>query len=306
MTPPITLATRGSELALAQTREVAQKLRDAWRDLEVVEKIICTRGDKNLETDLRRLASLDKGLFTKELETELLARTADAAVHSLKDLPTRLPEGLALGAILRRESDADVLVSRLDGGLSALPAGAKVGTGSPRRRAMLRAERADLAPVLLRGNVPTRLGKLAGGSYDAIILAAAGLHRLDRKTPGMIEIDGEVFFASVLEKFLPAPGQGAIAVEIRADDAATRTRLQPLHDVDTARCVQAERAVLTGLGGGCHMALGTRARLEGGNIVLEAVVFDEGGTAPKHASATGPAEDPDTLGRQVAELLHGD
>lgn len=306
MTSRLTLATRGSELAMAQTSEVARKLRDTWSSLEVVEKIIRTRGDKNLESDLHRLASLDKGLFTKELQAELLARTADAAVHSLKDLPTRLPDGLALGAILRRESDADVLVSRHDGGLPAMPAGAKVGTGSPRRQAMLRAERTDLEPVLLRGNVTTRLKKLAEGNYDGIILAAAGLHRLGRKTPGIIEIDGEVFFASVLEKFLPAPGQGAIAVEIRADDIATRTRLQPLHDEDTARCVRAERAVLTGMGGGCHMALGTRARLEGGNIVLQAVVFDEGGTPPKHASATSPAEDPETLGRQVAELLHGD
>ena len=302
----LTLATRGSELALAQTREVTRKLRDAWRDLAVVEKVIHTHGDKNLEADLRRLAALGKGLFTKELEAELLAQTADAAVHSLKDLPTRLPDGLVLGAILRRESDTDVLVSRYEGGVDSLPTGAKVGTGSPRRQAMLRAQRADLEPTLLRGNVPTRLAKLAEGHYDAIILASAGLHRLGKKTPGTVEINGTELFISVLKKFLPAPGQGAIAVEIRAGDKTTREYLQPLHDEDTARCVRAERAVLSGLGGGCHMALGTRARLDGGSIILEAVMFDDRGTQPKHTSITGPAEDPETLGRQVAELLHGD
>lgn len=305
MNRPVVLATRGSDLALAQTRDVAEKLRGAWSGLEVVEEIIRTRGDKNLEADLARLGALDKGLFTKELEAALLEQRADAAVHSLKDLPTTLPEGLALGAILHRAPDEDILVSKHEGGLDALPAGAKLGTGSPRRQAMLRALRPDLEPVLLRGNVPTRLRKLADGNYDAIILAAAGLQRLGWTTRGAIEIPGAVFFATTLEKFLPAPGQGAVAVEIRDGDEEMIAHLQPLHDEATACCVRSERAVLSGLGGGCHMALGTRARIVDNQITLEAVVFDDRGLEPKHASATGPVHDPETLGRHVADLLHG-
>jgi hydroxymethylbilane synthase len=306
MNRPVVLATRGSDLALAQTRDIAAKLRDAWRGLDVVEEIIRTRGDQNLDADLARLGALDKGLFTKELEAALLEQRADAAVHSLKDLPTTLPEGLALGAILRRAPDEDILVSKHDGGLDALPAGAKVGTGSPRRQAMLRAQRPDLHPALLRGNVPTRLRKLAEGNYDAIILAAAGLQRLGWTPHGAIEIPGAVFSATTLDKFLPAPGQGAVAVEIRDGDGEIIAHLQPLHDEATARCVRAERSVLSGLGGGCHMALGTRARIVKDQIILDAVVFDDRGWQPKHASATGPADDPETLGRLVADLLHGD
>jgi hydroxymethylbilane synthase len=300
------LATRGSDLALAQTREVARRLREAWPALVVHEEIIRTTGDQNLEAELAKIGAGDKGLFTKELEEALLSGHSDAAVHSLKDLPTMLPAGLRLGAILPRADPGDVLVTAAPGGLSALAAGAKVGTGSPRRQSMLRAERPDVLAALIRGNVPTRLGKLAAGDYDAIIVAAAGLGRLGWNACGPIEVGGKTLHASTLEKFLPAPGQGAIAVEVREDDESTMELLASLHDQATAAAVQAERAVLAGLGGGCHMALGARAVLEGGTLHLEAVVFDHDGQPSKHAALSGDAADPEALGRAVAAKLHGD
>ncbi len=357
------LATRGSALALAQTREVARRLREAWPGLDVQEKIFRTTGDRNLEVDLAVAGALDKGLFTKELEEALLGGRADAAVHSLKDLPVVLPEGLAVGAVLPREDTADILVTHGAGGLDELPSGAKVGTGSPRRRAMLLAARGDLVAAPIRGNVPTRLAKLAAGDFDAIILAAAGLRRLGMAAEGALipvpkmpwplrksggtavspsrrapraggtavtnmkpqarrlcslpqskeqniprldmTLDGVRLHATRLEGFLPAPGQGAIAVEIRADDAQTADLLCRVHDHDTDAAVRAERAVLEALGGGCHMALGARATVAGGMIELQAVVFDASGAAPKYASANGRCDEPEFLGRAVAAQLHG-
>ncbi|MEX1044608.1 MAG: hydroxymethylbilane synthase [Chthoniobacterales bacterium] len=306
MSVRLRLATRGSDLALVQTREVAAGLRASWPDLAVEEEIIRTQGDNNLEADLATIGALDKGLFTKELEQALRQGAADAAVHSLKDLPVVLPPGLVLGAVLPRAATEDVLVAHQPGGWEALPAGARVGTSSPRRQAMLRARRGDVQPVMIRGNVPTRLGKLADGGFEAIIVAAAGLHRLGWVTDGPIEAGGVVLHAVPLRDFLPAPGQGAIAVEIRADDEVARDLLAPLHDAMTDRCVRAERAVLGALGGGCHMALGTRAWMEGGLLHLEAVVFDDPGATPKHAAASGDPDDPESVGRAAAEKLHGD
>ena len=306
MSDVIRLATRGSDLALVQTRDVARRLRAAWPDLGTTEEIIRTTGDRKLDADLAKIGTLDKGLFTKELEEALLQDRADAAVHSLKDLPTTLPDGLALGAILPRANTADVLLSRAPGGLESLKAGAKVGTGSPRRRAMLREARADLEALPIRGNVPTRLGKLVSGNYDAIIVAAAGLERLGWTSDGVMEIDGHELHATVLESFLPAPGQGAVAVEIREGDRRVTNFLLALHDEPTAAAVRAERAVLAGLGGGCHMALGARACVDGEVLHLEAVVFDESGAAPKYAALTGGGDDPESLGRAVAAKLHGE
>jgi len=300
------LATRGSDLALAQTREVARRLRDACPDLEVREEIIRTAGDKNLEAELSRIGSGEQGLFTKELEEALLDGRADAAVHSLKDLPTVQPDGLRLGAILPRADSRDVLVSAAPGGLAALASGVRVGTGSPRRQAMLLEERPDLSAAPIRGNVPTRLAKLAAGDYDAIIVAAAGLVRLGWTAEGSIVMDGKTLQASILENFLPAPGQGAVAVEIRADDATAADLLAGIHDAVTAVAVEAERAVLAGLGGGCHMALGALGRLDGDTLHLEARMFDQPGHPAKHAELSGAASDPQTLGRAVAARLHGD
>lgn len=302
MTPTLRLATRGSDLALAQTREVARLLREAHSGLDVSEVIIRTAGDKDAESDLSQAA--ETGLFTKELEAALLDGRADAAVHSLKDLPTTLPAGLDLAAVLPRADCSDVIVTLEEGGLEGLPPGARVGTGSPRRRAMLLAERPDVVAVPMRGNVPTRLAKLAAGSCDATILAAAGLARLGYPTVGNFQIEGKTLHVAKLEEFLPAPGQGAVAVEIRADDAANREVLSVLHDAATDAAVRAEREVLRASGGGCHMALGARGRMIGDEMHLEAVFFNETSGAARYASGHG--KDPEQLGREVAARLHGE
>lgn len=301
MNATLRLATRGSDLALAQTREVARLLREVHPGLEVAEVIIRTTGDKDTESDLSQAA--ETGLFTKELEAALLHGRADAAVHSLKDLPTVLPAGLELAAVLPRADCSDVLVSMTQGGLGALPCGARVGTGSPRRRAMLLAGRADVLAVPIRGNVPTRLIKLARGECDATILAAAGLARLGHPTQGTLQIEGEILRLSKLEEFLPAPGQGAIAIEVRSADAATREKISVLNDNAAHAATRAEREVLRACGGGCHMALGARAQMIGDELHLEAMLFDEVSGAVRHASGHG--KDPEQLGREVAAKLHG-
>lgn len=295
------LATRGSDLALVQTREVARLLRDVRPDLEVLEVIIRTAGDRDKESDLSK--SAQHGLFTKELEAALLDHRADAAVHSLKDLPTVLPDGLEIAAVLPRAESADVLVSARPGGLEALGNGARVGTGSPRRKAMLLAARSDVSAVPIRGNVPTRLAKLAADEYDAVILAAAGLARLGHPSSGTLRVKERILHVTNLEDFLPAPGQGAVAVEVRADDGDTSRIVSALHDAKTDAAVRAEREVLRASGGGCHMALGAKARFVGDELRLEAVVFDEAGTSPRYASGRG--KNPEALGRVVAAKLHG-
>lgn len=245
------------------------------------------------------------GVFTKELERAVLEQRADAAVHSLKDLPVDLPRGLAFGAVLARASADDVLVSRHPDGIAGLPRGARIGTGSPRRRAMMLALRddADIAPI--RGNVPTRLAKAARGDYDAVILAAAGLVRLGHAVDGPITAEEKVLHIAGLPDFLPAPGQGAIAVEVRADDARAIGLLAPLHDAGTAGAVEAERAVLRALGGGCHLPLGARATVAGQDLLLEAVLFDLSGAEPKHAALEGSLSRPRELGEALARKLHG-
>jgi len=303
MNTTVRLATRGSDLALVQTRDVASRLRRSHPCLSVEEVIIRTTGDRDTETDLAKAPTT--GLFTKELEQALLDGRADAAVHSLKDLPTVTPEGLVLSAILPRADSSDVLLSLQPDGLDGLATGARVGTGSPRRRAMLLADRDDLEAQLIRGNVPTRLSKLAAGDYDAIIVAAAGLQRLGWSAEGRFEFAGRELHASRLTDFLPAPGQGAVAVETRSHDEEMKKIVSTLHDVATDVAVRAERAVLAALGGGCHMALGAKARAVDGNLHLEAVVFDASGLPPKYASATGPGDQPEALGKLVASQLHG-
>lgn len=300
MSQRIRLATRGSELALAQTRDVARRLREAHPGIEVSEVIIRTTGDRDKESDLSKASQT--GLFTKELETALLEGRADAAVHSLKDLPTEQPEGLKIVAVLPREDSRDVLVSAQPGGLDAMPSGTRVGTGSPRRKAMLLDARPDLDAVPIRGNVPTRLSKLAAGGYDAIILAAAGLARLGHALEKPLLAEGCELQVSVLEDFLPAPGQGAVAVEIRDGDKEAALVFSVLHDEETDAAVRAEREVLRASGGGCHLALGAKARIVSGELHLEAVIFGESDNAPRYASAHGG--DPESLGRAVASKLH--
>ncbi|MGA8477497.1 MAG: hydroxymethylbilane synthase [Chthoniobacterales bacterium] len=297
----IVLGTRGSSLALAQA-EIAGNLLSQVAGIEKVERqIIKTTGDRRL--DLRLSDSGKKfarGLFTKELEECLLSGQIDVAVHSLKDLPTELPEGLAIAAVLPREDPADVLVSRQAASLSAIRVNGVIATSSPRRARQLQRLRPDLTIVDVRGNVPTRIDKLINQpSWDGLILARAGLERLGLKIrENRIQFDGRTLFASIVEGMLPAAGQGAIALEVLEKSSAIRDLLRAVNDPETWFCVHAEREFLRLLGGGCEVPIGVRATIrsaegndigstsEGGSSVnsessmeeqalLEAVVFEE-------------------------------
>jgi len=265
------LGTRGSDLALAQTRIVTEKLQAAHPALDVASRIIKTIGDERLDVSLSSPGLLDKGLFTKELEEALLRGEIHAAVHSLKDVPTERPGGLVLGAILERANVSDVLISKQAGGLKALPAGSAVATSSLRRKNQLLHLRPDLQVVDIRGNVPTRLRKLSENpSLAGLILAQAGLDRLGA------QVVPEGLHVSVLEEMLPAPGQGAIAVECRSDDTATLNFLGAIHHHETAQCIQIERELLSSLGGGCSVPLGVRAWMENGQMRVKAALFEAG------------------------------
>ena len=291
----IVLGTRGSSLALAQA-EIAGNLLSQLAGVEMVERqIIKTTGDRRL--DLRLSDSGKKfarGLFTKELEECLLSGQIDVAVHSLKDLPTELPEGLTVAAVLPREDPADVLVSRQVVSLSAIRVNGVIATSSPRRARQLQRLRPDLTIVDVRGNVPTRIDKLINQpSWDGLILARAGLERLGLKIrENRIQFDGRTLFASTVEGMLPAAGQGAIALEVLEKSSAIRDLLQAVNHPDTWFCVRAEREFLRLLGGGCEVPIGVRATIrsaetsEGGSLgesvssmgeqaLLEAIVFEE-------------------------------
>ena len=295
------LATRGSELARVQARMVREGLVRVWPQLTVREDVVRTTGDRHPEESLTTLGG--SGVFTKELEAALFDRRASAAVHSLKDLPVDLPSGLVLGAILPRGSAGDVLVSRQPGGPAGLPAGARIGTGSPRRAGMMRALRRDTEVVPVRGNVPTRIGRVAEGKFDAVILAAAGLERLGFSADGPFLIGPVMLHAFPLMSFLPAPGQGAIAVEVREEDTRAREMVGVLDDAETAAAVRAERSVLRAIGGGCHLALGALGRVDGDRLHLQAVLFDHSGGKPKMAELSGAREEAEELGRAVAAMI---
>ena len=255
------LGTRGSDLALAQARIVTEKLRAAHAGLRVNIRVIKTTGDRRL--DLSLSGSIERGLFTKELEQALIGGEIDAAAHSLKDLPTDRPDDLVFGAILERGDTSDVLVSKQPGGLAGLPIEAAVATSSPRRKIQLLLLREDLRIVEIRGNVPTRLRKLAADrSLHGLLLAKAGLDRLGPKfiPPGL--------HVTIIEKILPAPGQGAIAVECRKSDLSTAELLRAIHHEPTALCVAAERDFLRAQGGGCHVAIAARAIFDDGRVIL--------------------------------------
>lgn len=257
----IVLGTRGSDLALAQTQIVEKKLRAAHAQLIIERKVIRTTGDRRL--DLSLSGSIERGLFIKEIEEALLAGEIDGAVHSLKDLPTERPDGVVFGAILERADAADVLVSKQPGGLAALPIEATVATSSPRRKVQILLLREDLRILEIRGNVPTRLRKLAADpSLHGLLLAKAGLDRLGHQfLPAGLHV-------SVVEGMLPAPGQGAIAVECRKSDSASVDIFRPIHHEATALCVMAERDFLRAQGGGCHVAIAARATIDNGRLIL--------------------------------------
>ena len=265
-------------MALAQCRALVQRLSALdptahWRELQVV-----TSGDRIQDRPLAEVGG--KGLFVKEIEEALLGGHADFAVHSIKDVPGVLPAGLAIACVPGREDPRDVLVAPAHGTLAALPAGARVGTSSLRRMAQLAAVRPDLRVVSIRGNVDTRLRKLEAGEFDAVVLARAGLVRL-----GLAGRATEVLSTDVS---LPAVGQGALGIECRESDEAMRARLAPLHDLETATCVAAERGVLIALGGDCRTPLGAFAERAGDAIRLRAFVANADGSAIRRAEHTGP------------------
>ena len=289
----LVIATRRSRLALWQAEHIRARLRALHPGIEVELLPLSTRGDELLDSRLDQAGG--KGLFVKELEAAMLAGRADLAVHSIKDVPAELPPGLALAAITAREDPRDALVSARYASVQALPERAVLGTSSLRREAQLAALKPGLQVRLLRGNVETRLAKLDRGEYDAIVLAAAGLERLG--------LAGRIRERLAPEQVVPAPGQGALGIECRADQAEVRRLLEPLGDADTAACVRAERQVSLALGGNCTIPLGAHARREGAGLLLRAVVAAPDGRRMARAHVTGPAGDPEALGRRAADEL---
>ena len=300
MIEKITLGTRGSELARAQTLLVEKAIRTAHPTVAIETKIIVTRGDDAKIVDLR---AGRKGLFTAEIERALLAGEVDAAVHSAKDLPSQTNPGAEIAAVLPRASINDVLISKHSGGLASVPNGATVATGSVRRQRQLHWKRADLKVVDLRGNVPTRLRKLAENEWDGIVLAGAGLERLGFSlTRTEIDCEAGQFFFEILsrEVFLPAGGQGIISLQIRADDQSTKALLESVNDHETLLCLQAEREFLSRLHGDCNFPVGVHATINNGKMKLRAQVFEGESPAPRQAEVEGGDEEGDTL---AAELL---
>jgi hydroxymethylbilane synthase len=283
------IGSRGSQLALWQAHHVSERLRALGHEVRI--EVIRTTGDKISQTPLVRLVG--KGVFTKEIEEALAAKRVDLAVHSLKDLPTEVSDEFEIAAVAEREDPRDALCSMKYASLEVLPRGARVGTSSLRRQAQLKARRADLAVEPVRGNVDTRLAKLASGGFDALVLAVAGIRRL-----GRMECLQQVLPVQVM---CPAAGQGALAIEIRKDDRQLAAALAFLNDPVARLETDCERALLKELGGGCQVPIGAHARWRDGRLALEAVVVDPEGTVLLRESRSG--EDPLELGRLAAENL---
>ncbi len=298
--PILRIGTRGSPLARFQAEAVRDALIAAHPDLAepgaVEIKIIRTTGDKVRDRALADIGG--KGLFTKEIESALAARTIDLAVHSMKDVPTWLPDGMVIACMLPREDPRDALLARAGASLAALPEGAVVGSASVRRQAQILRRRGDLRVVLFRGNVHTRLRKLNAGEVDATLLAYAGLRRL-----GLVERTGAVPLET--DEILPAAGQGAIGVECRADDERTRAALAAIDHAPTSRAVACERALLDTLDGSCRTPIAALAETDGaGGLTLRALVARPDGSALFETRRAGRAEDGEAMGRDAgAELL---
>lgn len=285
----IRIGSRGSALAVWQAEHVKMRLVTLGHAVEI--RVITTTGDRVLDRRLEAVGG--KGAFLKEIEEALVAGEVDLAVHSLKDVPTALPAGLRLCAFLERADPRDAFISATGATLAELPAGARIGTTSLRRQAQLRALRPELRLVDLRGNVDTRLRRLREGAYDAILIATAGITRLGR--------GAEITEIVAPEVILPAPGQGAIALECREGDAAVSQAVAPLNHLATARSVEAERAFLACLGGGCNVPLGALAETSGEGLRLRGLVAREDGSGMLRAERQG--SDPAVLGRALAEDL---
>ena len=294
--PKLRIGSRGSQLALWQANHISALLQARGHDVEI--EIIHTTGDKITDVPLAMVGTkggLGKGIFTKEIEEALAAGRVDLAVHSLKDLPTELPPGFEIAAITEREDARDAFCSRLYKNIEDLPQGARVGTSSLRRQAQLKAIRPDLDIHPLRGNVDTRLRKVEQGEYAAIILAAAGLKRL-----GKMELVKQIIPAEIM---CPAAGQGALGIEIREGDAATREQLAFLNDSAARAATTCERALLNSLGGGCQVPIGAFAKTHNGSLHLESIVADPDGSKVLRDSRDGRIEDAERLGQAAGTAL---
>jgi hydroxymethylbilane synthase len=288
----IKIGTRGSTLALAQTAWVEKKLKEQYPDALIETILIKTSGDRFFEASVQAIGG--KGIFTKEIEDALIRHEIDIAVHSMKDLPTELPSSLIVAAIPQREDPRDVLVSAGAKRLTELPTGAKIGTGSLRRRAQLLHYRRDLTIVPIRGNVDTRVKKLDQGEYDALVMAAAGLKRIGREERIAEYISNDVC--------LGAAGQGALGLESREDDSILE-ELSFLHDPVTFAEVTVERSFLNRLGGGCHVPVGARAVTEGEQLRLFGVVANPDGSSLFRGETSGSVSHAEKLGCELAERL---
>ena len=286
------IGTRGSALALWQARSIARTLgNSAGGEPEIL--VIKTSGDKFQQASFSEIGG--KGVFIKELEDALLEGRIDLAVHSMKDVPTEMPEGLTIAAIGKREDVRDALLSSSGANLASLPPGARVGTSSLRRQSQLLYARRDLRVLELRGNVDTRIAKLKRGDYDAIVLAKAGLDRLD--------LSGNITEVLPPEVSLPAAGQGAIGIEARAGDTETLRFLALLEDAETRSAVTAERSALAGLGGGCQVPIGAWGRVENGQLALDVAVLSPDGTQRMWEKDSGSPEEAEAIGKRIAQKL---
>src|SRR6266513_2980453 len=296
----IILGSRGSELARAQAHLVGEAIQAVRPELRIETKIITTKGD---ETRIVDLHAGRKGLFTAEIERALLAREVDVAVHSAKDLPSETNPGAEIAAVLPRAPLGDVLVSKHPEGLGALPRGAIVATGGVRRKHQLLWKRVDLPLVDLHGNVPTRLRKLAENEWDAVVLARAGLERLGMSlSRAEISFEGRRFFLEILpdEIFLPAGGQGIIAVQVRTDDQSAKAVVAPINHRETLLCLRAEREFLRRLQGDCDCPVGVVANIDNGKMKMRVQLFMGSAMDPREAAIEGSPADPERL---AAELL---
>lgn len=301
----IVIGTRGGELALRQTGLVVDALQSRWADLKFEIKIIKTRGDDS-KTAIADVHAGRKGLFTGAIERVLAQKRIDLAVHSAKDLPSRLAPSTEIAAVLPRATVNDVLVATTPCDLESLAQDGIVATGSIRRQYQLRWKRPDLEIVDLRGNVPTRLRKLATDRWHAIILADAGLHRLGLKAQdARIEFEKNEFFTTRLspEIFVPAGGQGIVAMQIRSDNQQLREMLEPINDFDARLSLRAEREFLRLLNADCNQPVGVLATIEGSTMKMRGQIFDPGATAPRQGFVEGPSEDAEKLAaRLFAEI----
>ena len=289
----ITIGTRGSSLSLCQTQIIQVWLEEHFAQHQFVVKTIKAKADHNPEVPLVAIGG--EGIFVKELEASLLKGEIDLAVHSMKDLPLQIPAGIVLAAITEREEARDAFMSRTGQALDQLPAGSRIGTSSLRRKSQLLHLRRDIEVVEIRGNVDTRVRKLDEGRYDAIVLAACGLIRLG--------LEDRITQYLSLDQMLPEPGQGALGVEARAGDEEILELLKVLDDPITRACVEAERAFLRALGGGCRVPIAAYAQIANGTLALDGAVVAPDGTRLLRDRSTGPLESPESLGEALANRL---